>query len=187
MRQPFCRLSTPVILLTWVLQEAELWGSLASDCPPLWDCLPEFHRRLSCEAAFLQTVHPCDIAYLSSTGGWVVRQPFCRLSTPVRLLTLVLQETELWGNLASDGPPLLDCLPEFYRRLSCEAALLQTDHPSKIAYLSSTGGWVVRQPFIQTVHPSKIAYLSSTGGWVVRQPFFRLNRVPLQVNRLILE
>ncbi len=162
MRQPFFRLSTTVRLITWVLQEAELWGSLSSNCPPLWDCLPEFYRRLSCEAAFLQTVHHCEIAYLSSTGGWVVRQPFFTLSTPVRLLTWVLQEAELWGSLSSHCPPLWYCLPKFNRRLSCEAA------------------------FLQTVHPCEMAYLSSTGGWVVRQPFFRLNRVPLQVNKLVL-
>ncbi len=53
--------STPVRLLTWILQEVELkhlsWVllNLSFLCPPLWDCLPEFYRRLSCEAAFLQT------------------------------------------------------------------------------------------------------------------------------------
>ncbi len=34
---------------------AEFCSNLSFLCPPLWDCLPEFYRRLSCEAAFLQT------------------------------------------------------------------------------------------------------------------------------------
>ncbi len=72
------------------------------------------------------------------------------------------------------GAHLLKLLTWAYRRLRFWCPPMETSQ------LSSVGTWVF------CAHPFETPYLSSTGGWVVRQPFFRLNRVPLQVNMIIL-